>query len=94
VSLAEVTDLRAVDRAVVYKAGQLAGTLVRERDDVVFTYDDAYLAEAPAGRRVQPAEVRGSGPQRCRSRPAVLRRVVARGVAARGHDRGGADLRR
>ena len=49
-SLPEVTDLRAVDRAAVYKAGQLAGTLVRERDDVVFTYDDAYLADpvAPA----------------------------------------------
>jgi serine/threonine-protein kinase HipA len=35
-------ELRDVDRADVYKAGQRAGMLTREADDTVFTYDPAY----------------------------------------------------
>ncbi|WP_433656836.1 type II toxin-antitoxin system HipA family toxin [Nocardia sp. CA-128927] len=37
--------LRAVDEADVYKAGRLAGRLRRERDDVVFTHTESYLAD-------------------------------------------------
>ncbi|MEV5835985.1 HipA domain-containing protein [Nocardia sp. NPDC052112] len=40
----DLTDLRDVDEADVYKAGQFAGQLRRERDDVVFIYAEPYLA--------------------------------------------------
>jgi serine/threonine-protein kinase HipA len=38
-----LTDLRSVDRADVYKAGQLAAGLSRDGDEVVFHYDPDYL---------------------------------------------------
>jgi len=38
-----------VDVADVYKGSQRAGTLRRDRDDVVFEYDDAYLAMTGPG---------------------------------------------
>ncbi len=41
----DLTELRDVDRAVVGKAGRAAGTLTREGDDVVFRYEDDYLAD-------------------------------------------------
>ncbi|MFF3225547.1 type II toxin-antitoxin system HipA family toxin [Nocardia suismassiliense] len=44
----DLTELRAIDEADVYKAGQLAGHLRRERDDVVFTYAQTYLADQAA----------------------------------------------
>lgn len=37
-------DPTEIDRADVYKGDALAGTLTRERDDVVFRYDSDYLA--------------------------------------------------
>ncbi|MBF6239020.1 HipA domain-containing protein [Nocardia otitidiscaviarum] len=42
---ADLTHIRAIDDADVYKNGRLAGHLRRERDDVVFIYDDPYLAD-------------------------------------------------
>ncbi|MFF3574221.1 hypothetical protein [Nocardia jiangxiensis] len=39
------TELRHVEKADVYKAGRLAGHLHRERDDVLFTYAESYLAD-------------------------------------------------
>ncbi|WP_062993456.1 type II toxin-antitoxin system HipA family toxin [Nocardia anaemiae] len=39
----DLTELRTVTEADVYKAGRLAGQLRRERDDVVFTYAEPYL---------------------------------------------------
>jgi serine/threonine-protein kinase HipA len=38
----DLSALRDVDTADVYKAGRLAGRLHRQDDDVVFTYDDDY----------------------------------------------------
>ncbi|MFC9896115.1 type II toxin-antitoxin system HipA family toxin [Nocardia sp. NPDC127579] len=40
--------LRDIDAADVYKSGRLAGHFRRERDDVAFTYDRAYLADPTA----------------------------------------------
>lgn len=37
------SDLRYVDRAEVYKDGDLAGTLTRERNETVFRYDPRYI---------------------------------------------------
>ena len=37
------SDLRYVNRAEVYKDGDLAGTLTRERNDTVFRYDPRYI---------------------------------------------------
>ncbi|WP_225732005.1 MULTISPECIES: type II toxin-antitoxin system HipA family toxin [unclassified Nocardia] len=37
--------LRTIDEADVYKADRIAGQLRRERDDVVFTYAEPYLAD-------------------------------------------------
>ncbi len=39
----DISHLRTIEEADVYKAGVLAGRLHRERDDVVFTYIDHYL---------------------------------------------------
>ncbi|MFI6867118.1 type II toxin-antitoxin system HipA family toxin [Nocardia sp. NPDC050406] len=44
----DLSRLRAVDNAEVYKAGRLAGQLRRERDDVVFQYAQPYLADPTA----------------------------------------------
>ncbi|WP_308162810.1 type II toxin-antitoxin system HipA family toxin [Nocardia alni] len=44
----DITHLRTVEEADVYKAGILAGHLRRERDDVVFTYIDHYLDDSAA----------------------------------------------
>jgi len=40
-------DPTQIDRADVYKGNALAGTLTRERDDVVFRYDPDYLVSNP-----------------------------------------------
>jgi HipA-like protein len=40
-----LTDLRAVDRADVYKAGRLTGALQRDGDDVTFAYLPEYLRD-------------------------------------------------
>ena len=38
------TDLRQINAAAVYKGDVHAGGLTRDRDDVIFTYEDSYLA--------------------------------------------------
>lgn len=48
VTAPEFSELREVDVAEVYKAGALAGRVHRESDDVLFTYDDAYLGSPDA----------------------------------------------
>ncbi|MFI6210853.1 type II toxin-antitoxin system HipA family toxin [Nocardia brasiliensis] len=44
--MSDLTQLRHVEAADVYKADRLAGYLRRERDDVVFTYAEPYLADS------------------------------------------------
>jgi serine/threonine-protein kinase HipA len=48
VTTGDVAGLVAVDKADVYKAGQLAGQLRRDGDDVVFEYGTDYINEAAA----------------------------------------------
>lgn len=44
----DLSALRDVDTADVYKSGRLAGRLHRQHDDVVFTYDDDYRRDPAA----------------------------------------------
>jgi serine/threonine-protein kinase HipA len=64
--VAALTELRSIDRADVYKAGQLAGSLERDGDDIAFRYLTGYLdAAGPAvasGLPLSPIPVRtGAG---------------------------------
>lgn len=56
----DVGDTKEIDSADVYKAGQLAGQLRRDRDDVVFTYTDNYRTDStmPAVAFTLPKSVR------------------------------------
>jgi len=54
---ADLTHIRAIDDADVYKADQLAGHLRRERDDVVFGYADLRIyAEVDLGPDSEAAQ--------------------------------------
>lgn len=54
--MSALEDLRSVDKADVYKGDRRAATLIRDRGDVVFSYDEDYLADdqAPAVARTFP----------------------------------------